>query len=374
MKRDFFVVLTVIGLFTYYSIGAYAQETVDLGLSVKWASCNIGANYPGEKGLYFAWADVDGQYIIGNNWSGDGFSKRPNYQLDEKKNLKPEYDAAHVILGGTWRMPTSDEFQELLDNCTKQWVDNYNSTGASGILFTSKKAGFTDKTIFLPATGEGQGSVLDNTSWTYYWTSSWNGKPSQFYCDSGTGRYGMGYENSYYGMPIRPVSESNISGTSSKKSQTITQRLPNESDYQLQIRQGIMDMLATDNALTVTSSDEGLIVFKEGDIVYRLEIDPYKDDSSLIYTRLYIFSRTNTKYSPAVYNAVRNDMLEYRTIKCEYSRKDGYFVLTSEANVANSDNFNKTFNKTKSLLKKLYLTEVPKLLEQYYYVETHPRR
>lgn len=88
------------------------HEWVDMGLSVKWATCNVGANAPEDYGDYFAWGDVKGQTWNGS-WSEGGFSEplgfaalRRRYELSDHK-LTPEYDAAHVNLGDKWRMPTA---------------------------------------------------------------------------------------------------------------------------------------------------------------------------------------------------------------------------------------------------------------------------
>lgn len=106
-------------------------ETVDLGLpsKLKWAKCNIGANSEEESGLYFQWGDTQGYTSeqVGNgeglkafNWADYKFSidgSDSNFskynRSDSKTVLDPEDDAAHVNMGGNWRMPTFDECKEL---------------------------------------------------------------------------------------------------------------------------------------------------------------------------------------------------------------------------------------------------------------------
>jgi len=85
-----------------------------------------------------------GQTWDGSSCSGEGFSTYPTYEVDSNNNLKPEYDVAHVNLGSSWRMLTKAEQQELIDNCTCTWTSNYNGTGVSGRIFTSKKSGYPD--------------------------------------------------------------------------------------------------------------------------------------------------------------------------------------------------------------------------------------
>lgn len=147
---------------------------VDMGLSVKWAKCNLGASKPEEYGGYYLWAgtkDVSNlnsweivpsitPYFAGTNdnlawskyvsssgsewWGGTG-------EPDNKMTLDDEDDVAHVVLGDNWRMPTADEWKELLNNCTCEPTNNYKGTGVAGLLVTSKKNGYTNKSIFLPA-------------------------------------------------------------------------------------------------------------------------------------------------------------------------------------------------------------------------------
>ena len=126
------------------------HEYVDLGLSVKWATCNIGASSPEEYGLYFAWGETTG-YTDEQVTSGvRKFDKASYTAAAISTDLTLEQDAAHVNLGGNWRMPTKDECQELLDNCNVVWTDNYNGTGVKGRVFTSKVNG---NSVFFPAAG-----------------------------------------------------------------------------------------------------------------------------------------------------------------------------------------------------------------------------
>lgn len=196
------------------------EEVVDLGLSVKWRAWNLGATKPYEFGDYYAWAEVDTYYEgleYGQTWGidvtkwKDGKSKGYNWEsnrywksgylayqdgdnhlivtkynthegngtVDNKLVLDPDDDAAHVILKNGWRMPTKDEWQELLDNCTAEYINNAGyifqdasnpGLGVRAVKFTSKKNG---KSILFPRAGfifnkdpQGYGS------YGYYWTSN----------------------------------------------------------------------------------------------------------------------------------------------------------------------------------------------------------
>ena len=140
------------------------HDYVDLGLpsGTLWATMNIGATKPEEYGDYFAWGETEPKdiyawstYKYGNvynaltkycnnsSYGKDGFT-------DSLTELELADDAARVNWGGEWRMPTSGQVQELIDNTTSAWTNNYNNTGVSGMTFTSKTNG---NTMFVPAAG-----------------------------------------------------------------------------------------------------------------------------------------------------------------------------------------------------------------------------
>ena len=199
--------------------------TVDLGLSVKWASCNLGASKPTEYGGYYQWAgtkDVSdtGIYLYWYNCpyhtdssSSSGWSKyntkSSSGTVDNRTVLEAMDDAATVALGGNWRIPTIEEWRELCntDNCSWTWT---TIDGVSGYKVQSKKSGYTDNWIFLPAAGYRNRDYLRNVgSYGYYWSSSLNKGCAGYANDmnfnssyvSRTGDY------RYNGGSVRPVSE-----------------------------------------------------------------------------------------------------------------------------------------------------------------------
>ncbi len=191
-------------------------EAVDLGLSVKWASCNMGANAPEAYGLYFAWGETEPKSDY--DWStykwcnGDGktltkYNTRSDHgTVDNKTVLDPEDDVAHVKLGGKWRMPTNAESDELKKKCKWTWTSNYNGTGVAGMIVTSKKNG---NSIFLPAAGSRDGTSLNHAgSHGVYWSSLNAGSPGYawyvYFNSEGVNRT---YGNRYCGLSVRPVSE-----------------------------------------------------------------------------------------------------------------------------------------------------------------------
>ena len=145
-----------------------AAAAVDLGLSVKWANMNVGAESVTDRGLYFAWGETTGHaFGSGYKFSLDNYAWYNSTDLYTKykhdgsswdyEELASDDDAATRNWGGMWRMPTKAEWEELLneDNCTWTWTTDYKGDGSNvaGVIVTSKKVGYTDKSIFLPATG-----------------------------------------------------------------------------------------------------------------------------------------------------------------------------------------------------------------------------
>ena len=182
------------------------HEAVDLGLSVKWATCNIGANEPWEYGDYFAWGETTAK----ESYSWDTYS--PTTCTDADGNLMAEYDAAVKNWGSAWRMPTLEEKKELLnaDNCAWTWyaAGNTKYNGVSGYEVASKKSGYTDKSIFLPAAGLRYGSTFYKAGQGgYYWSATLDTNRMKIACcmyfhsDS----HGWGYDYCCYGRAVRPV-------------------------------------------------------------------------------------------------------------------------------------------------------------------------
>ena len=149
-----------------YDIVGGNLEYVDLGLSVKWASRNVGAAGPEQTGGFFSWS---------------------------------EDDIAHARLGGSWRMPTTKEINELIKECAWSWA---SVKGEIGYLITSNKPGYTDRSIFLPYYyGGTSGDVA-------YWSGSLDvgpdgGAASLWFDFMGNIKTGYCYRN--WELPVRPV-------------------------------------------------------------------------------------------------------------------------------------------------------------------------
>ena len=135
-------------------------EWIDLGLSVKWASHNIGAALPEDYGDYYAWGEIfpKQQYDEGNS---ETYGEK---MTDISGNS--DYDAATANWGGDARVPTEAEIEELIEKCTWQWVPR---NGVNGMLIT----GPNGNSIFIPASGFRVGAVLDSDDKNgFYWSST----------------------------------------------------------------------------------------------------------------------------------------------------------------------------------------------------------
>ena len=171
-------------------------EYVDLGLSVKWATINIGASGKYWAGSYFAWGEptTKGTYKEDN-------SETYGINIDDISG-NATYDAATDIWGSPWRMPTYDEMKELVDECTWTWVTN---SYINGYLVESSNG----NSIFLPAAGvamkTGEYGKGDDG---YYWTSTPKDDDEKAYdlflYDTG---YAVLTAYRYYGYQVRPVTD-----------------------------------------------------------------------------------------------------------------------------------------------------------------------
>lgn len=127
------------------------HEYVDLGLSVKWATCNVGASSFDGCGAYYAW----GECYEKRRYTEKHYKKNRNAMTRENFNqncvLDLYYDVAYVAWGGSWRIPTLEEFGELIDDCMWEWKEE---NGIAGYRISGKKLGYTDSFIFLPAAGQ----------------------------------------------------------------------------------------------------------------------------------------------------------------------------------------------------------------------------
>ena len=212
----FVLLLIVIGGGGYYFINERIQEEekyvkthvtingheyVDLGLpsGLKWATCNVGANKPEDYGNYYAWGEIKtkSEYTSDNSITYDMRFKFNDISGDAR------YDAARANWGGTWRLPTYTELEELTYKCTWTWttqnsISGYKVTGPNG------------NSIFLPAAGYRYGTSLSGDGDDgYYWSSTpgdYNDDRAYFIGFNSDGQR-MYFIDRLIGQTVRPISE-----------------------------------------------------------------------------------------------------------------------------------------------------------------------
>lgn len=186
---------------------AREHEAVDLGLSVLWATCNVGASTPEEDGDYFAWGETGYKFFY--DWeslkyctsdSGNSFSKYNG--RDGRTRLSQEDDVASVVWGKGWRMPSADELEELQKKC--RWI----LEEVNGILGYTIR-GPSGNNIFLPLSGykNNDGDLKDKGASGYYWSNSKNINDPQgaLALSLEPNRIRGLYSYRYYGNSVRPV-------------------------------------------------------------------------------------------------------------------------------------------------------------------------
>ena len=198
------------------------HEYVEIG-GLKWATMNIGASQPSDYGLYFAWGDTQGytgeqvgsgegqkyfsqvDYKYGNGTSSPGAIGMTKYNAtDGKTVLEASDDAAVVNWGGSWRMPTIDEFQALCTAVNTTWTQVNN---VYGILCTDKTD--SSKILFFPAAGHcSNGNVWSVGNFGNYWSSSISIGSRQNACELAFYSTTVIWDDLYgrcYGCSVRPV-------------------------------------------------------------------------------------------------------------------------------------------------------------------------
>ena len=179
-------------------------KAIDLGLSVLWADCNLGADKPEEYGNYYAWGEVKAKKkFTEDNYAHYDSSTNSNKNIGS--NISgTQYDAARANLGNGWRMPTVKDFEELINKCTWKWTQ---SNGTEGYLVT----GTNGKTIFMPASG-----YMTNTD-TYQqgkdvrlWSAieeTYQKTGAYSFDGTYTSQYANTYELKFCGIAIRAIKD-----------------------------------------------------------------------------------------------------------------------------------------------------------------------
>lgn len=181
-------------------------EAVDLGLSVKWATCNVGATASEEYGDYFAWGETTtkGNYDWETyKYCNGNYTMLTKYCISDNKTVLDSIDdVATAKWGGEWRMPTDAEWTELRTKCQWTWTQ---VNGVNGYRVSASNGNY----IFLPAAGFHYRTRLENTSsYGYYWSSSLdleNQMTKGFYLYFLSRLKLSDSRDRCYGLPVRPV-------------------------------------------------------------------------------------------------------------------------------------------------------------------------
>ena len=264
-------------------------EAVDLGLSVKWANMNLGATKPEEFGDYYAWGDTEPYYtnlnpLVWKSGKEAGY-EWPSYKwcmgtdrsitkycsnaeygyqgfTDDRTILDLEDDAAHVNLGGKWRMPTLAEVDDLIGQCTWIW-DSYN--GVDGYWVVNKTN--TNNRIFLPAAGYFEGTVA---GLGYYWSSSFETDSPKFADVLFIKSNDLNSHSAYrcFGFTIRPVYGDPAVSTISVESVSLDKtELELTVGGEKPLTATILPENATNQSVSWTSSNEGVATVSSAGVV-----------------------------------------------------------------------------------------------------------
>ena len=247
-----------------------AFEGIDLGLSVKWGNKNVGAEFPEDPGDYFAWGEtaVKDNYTLENYVFGPDLTQASKYFGSGRTVLEEADDAARVNLGEGWRMPTQDEWDELIHQCTAQWTTQNDKTG---VLVTAQSGA----SIFLPAAGvcNDYGNPWSLGAQGFYWSSSpvsekyglnWLTVIATHFFDPGVAEHGViesVYGSLYEGYSVRPVFAEYVHVTGVSLNKDTETLAPDET---LQLTATVSPENALEKAVKWTSSDETVATVTKG--------------------------------------------------------------------------------------------------------------
>lgn len=196
------------------SSSSVAGKAVDLGLSVKWASCNVGALAAEDYGIYVSWGETEPKSSY--NWTTYMWCKGSETSItkycvhstsgtvDGKKVLDSSDDPAYIKWGNKWSMPTKAQWDELMTKCKWEWT---TSNGHKGYLITSN---VNTNSIFLPAAGYySDDKRSSEEAYGLYMSSELNPDASNkglgIYIAETLIQWGDSFRS--YGRPVRAVSK-----------------------------------------------------------------------------------------------------------------------------------------------------------------------
>lgn len=170
------------------------MNAIDLGLSVKWSNCNLGASCSEELGNHYAWGEVIPKNIY----------KLDTYKYYNKTKHTIIYTNNITTIDDKWRLPSVQEWSELFKNCIHKYTESYNNTNVKGIIYTSK---INNNSIFFPFAGYFYRYEITLKHVGQYWTNNiFSGAAHTIY-DVYLYKYKefINRDHCYWGKSIRPV-------------------------------------------------------------------------------------------------------------------------------------------------------------------------
>lgn len=261
------------------------ERAIDLGLSIRWASCNVGATAPEENGNFYAWGDTltRSSFTWGTYpYSGTSTNTMTKYctraangTIDNRSTLIAFDDAAYINWGETWRMPTWTEWNELITQCT--WKETmYNDVPVWQVT------GPNGNSIYLPKVGYKNSTSV--TAGCYYWSSTLNTANSNDQCNralyiNAANRSSAMYGLRYVGMPVRAVYRREwpsftLTITDTPEGTSYTKAINAAASYTLTAKEDACHQFVrwsdgnTDNPRTVTVTEDATYTAQYEDLIY----------------------------------------------------------------------------------------------------------
>lgn len=277
MRKHLFLVLSLVSL---VCVSQNIADEIDLGLSVKWASHNIGAKAPQDYGWYLAWGEVSEK----KTYDKDNYKYKDDKSLEDITSTK--LDMAKQLWKGSWRLPTKEEAEELQEKCTWKWKE---IDGVLGVQAT----GPNGNSIFFPAGGEKNGKTKhDEGDHCYYWTGSvykgftlgdkdaW---PMMVYNINPKMSFNLAIET-YWGLLVRPVAE--YTAQDSNKRQFTQNRQPQEDKKKLFDGDSIAQLIEkkTLNCIMQTIGEVDELAYEHGqEVSEKINKDPFKSGNKYVF-------------------------------------------------------------------------------------------
>lgn len=281
------------------------HEYVDLGLpsGIKWATCNVGADLPWDKGDFYAWGEIEpkSDYSASTyKFYSNGYTKYGT--IDGKYRLEKEDDVAQCLWGTDWRMPTYEELQELKEYCSFTWVDQDD-------ICAVKATGPNGNFIYLPLPGNYTGSyIYFEGSVGSYWSCDLQYDSYAKDLDFGKNSQSLNGDTRYHGQSVRPVYVGDLKNDSENKEFSLQTIIFNDN-VQPPIVGGIIH----------NSSSQVII---EKGIIVSIDKESVQYDNSVEKSDPYFYQDEETPNDR--YNSLCSE--DYRIIDCTQIGEEQFWI------------------------------------------------